>query len=80
MFGSLFVVCHLSKPFSAVHSIVIVRAGYIRLLLKLPLKFRNVLQHAEAGVVAPLLVKKISKETSPELEVLICSKTKRNKN
>ena len=37
----------LSKHFSAVHSIVIVWAGYIRLLFKLPFKFRNVLQHTE---------------------------------
>ena len=41
-------------------------------------KFRNVLQHTEAGVEAPLLVITISKKKSPELEVLLCFKTKRN--
>ena len=37
-------VWHLSKHFSAVHSIVIVWVGYIRLLFKRPLKFRNELE------------------------------------
>ena len=37
-------VWHLSKHFSAVHSIVIVWEGYIRLLFKRPLKFRNELE------------------------------------
>ena len=61
-------VCRLSfsKHFSAVHSIVIVSAGYIRLLFKLSFKFRNVLQRTEAGVEAPLLVIKISKRTFPQ--------------
>ena len=61
-------VCRLSfsKHFSAVHSIVIVSAGYIRLLFKLSFKFRNVLQRTEAGVEAPLLVIKISKKTFPQ--------------
>ena len=40
-------------------------------LFKLPFKFRNVLQHIEAGVEAPLLVIKISNKTSPELEVFL---------
>ena len=35
----------LSKHLSAVHSVVIVSAGDIRLLFKLQLKFRNVLKH-----------------------------------
>ena len=48
MFGGLFVVCRLSKHFSAVHSVVIVCAGDIRLLFKLPLKFRNVLKHTDS--------------------------------
>ena len=60
----LFVVCHLSKHFSAVHSIVIVWAGYIRLLFKLPLKFRNVLQYTKSR--SSFLVIKISKKTSPQ--------------
>ena len=46
--GRLFVVCHLSKHFSAVHSVVIVFAGDIRLLFKLLLMFRNVLKHNES--------------------------------
>ena len=40
-------VCRLSKHFSAVHSVVIVCVGDIRLLFKLLLKFRNVLKHTE---------------------------------
>ena len=78
VFGGLYVVCHLSKNFSAVHSMVIVWAGYIRLLFKLPFKFRNVLQHIEAGVEAPLLVIKISKKTSPELEVFLNETKQKN--
>ena len=38
----------LSTHFSAVHSVVIVCAGNIRLLFKLLLKFRNVLNHTES--------------------------------
>ena len=49
MFERLFVVRRLSKYFSAGHSVVIVCAGDIRLLFKLPLKFRNVLKHTESG-------------------------------
>jgi len=37
----------LSTHFSAVHSVVIVCAGDIRLLFKFLLKFRNVLKHSE---------------------------------
>ena len=48
MFGGLFVVCPLSKHFSAVYSVVIVCAGDIRLLFKILLKFRNVLKHTES--------------------------------
>ena len=61
MLRPLFVVCHLSKRpkhFSALHSVVIVFAGVIRLLFKLLLKFRNVLKHSESRG-------KISKKTSP---------------
>ena len=43
MLGSLFVVCRFSKHFSAVHSVVIVRTGDVRLLFKLLLQLRNVL-------------------------------------
>ena len=43
VFGGLFVVSRLSKHFSAVHSVVIVCAGDIRLLFQLLLEFRNVL-------------------------------------
>ena len=41
-------VCRLSKHFSAVHSVDIFCAGDILLLLKLLLKFRNVLKHTES--------------------------------
>jgi len=50
VFGRLFdLICtRLFTHFSAVHSVVIVCAGDIRLLLKLLLKFRNVLKHTES--------------------------------
>ena len=54
----------LSKHFSVVHSVVIVCAGNIRLVFKVLLKFRNVLNIPRAK--APLLVIKISKTTSPQ--------------
>ena len=47
---------HLPTDFSAVHSVVIVCAGDIRLLFKLPIKLRNI-PRAEG----PLLVIKILK-------------------
>ena len=77
MFGGLFVVCHLSKHFSAVHSIVIVWAGYIRLLFKLPLKFRNVLQHTESRSTVACN-QNIKEDIFTELEVLLCFEMKRN--
>ena len=64
MFGGLFVVCHLSKHLSAVHSIVIVWPRNFRLLFKLPLKFR--MNYNIPRVEAPLLVIKISKTTSSQ--------------
>ena len=64
-----FVICHLSKHLSAVHSIVIiVLAGYIRLLFKLPLNFRDVLQHTESR-----------SSYACNQNTLLCFKTKRTK-
>ena len=77
MFGGLFVVCHLSKHFSAVRSIVVVWAGYIRLLFKLPLKFRDVLQHTESRS-SFASNQNIKEDIFTELEVLLCFKSKRN--
>ena len=57
-------VCRLSKYFSSVHSDVIVCAGDIRLLFKLLLQFRNVLNIPRAE--APLLAVKISNMTSQQ--------------
>ena len=50
----------LPTHFSAVHSVVIVYAGDIRLLFKFLIKFRNL-----PRAVGPLLVIKISKKTFP---------------
>ena len=72
-----FVVCHLSIQFSAVHSTVIVWAGYIRLLFKLPLKFRNVLQHTESRS-SFACNQNIKQDIFTELKVLLSFKTKRN--
>ena len=47
MLGRLFVVCHLSKHFSALHS-VIACAGDICLLFKLLLELRNLLKYTES--------------------------------
>ena len=58
-------VCFLFTPlptnFSAVHSVVIVCAGDIRLLFKLLIKIRNIPRDE-----GPLLVIKISKKTSEQ--------------
>ena len=70
-------VIELSKYFSAVHSIVIVSAEYILLLFKLPLKFRNVLQHTESRS-SFACNQNIKGDNFPELEALLCFKTKRN--
>ena len=51
----------LPTNFSAVHSVVIVCAGNIRLLFKLLIKFRNI--PSDEG---PLLVIKISRKTSEQ--------------
>ena len=77
MFGGLFVVCRLSKHFSAVHSILTVWVGYIRLLFKLPLKFRNVLEHTQSEP-AFACNQNIKEGISIALEILLCFKTKRN--
>ena len=70
-------VCRLSKHFSAVHSVVIVCAGDIRLLIKLLFKFRNVLKHIESG--SSLACDQNIKEDIPiALEVFLCFETKRN--
>ena len=42
----------LSKHFSAVHLVLIVSAGDIRLLFKLLLKFRNVVKHTEPRLLS----------------------------
>jgi len=66
----------LSKHFSAVHSVVIVCAGDIRLLFKLLLKFRNVLKHTDSQ--SSLACNKNIKEDIPTaLEVFLCFETKR---
>ena len=65
-----FVVCRLSKYFSAVHSV-------IRILFKLLLKFRNVLKHTESR--SSLACNQNIKEDIPKvLEVFLCFETKRN--
>ena len=61
MFGRLFAFTRLPTNFSAVHSVVIVCAGDIRLLFKLLIKFRNIPRDE-----GPLLVIKISKKTSEQ--------------
>ena len=61
MFGRLFAFTRLPTNFSAAHSVVIVCAGDIRLLLKLIIKFRNIPRDE-----GPLLVIKISKKTSEQ--------------
>ena len=67
----------LSKHCSAVHSVVIACAGYIRLLFKLPLKFRNVFEHTE--IRSSFACNQNSKEDIfTALEVFICFETKRN--
>ena len=65
VFGGLFVACHLSKHFSAVHSIVIIWAGYIRLFWGWSGSSFACNQN-------------IKEDISIALEVLLCFKTKRN--
>ena len=75
MFGGLF--SHFSKHFSAFHSIVIVWAGYIRLLFKLPLKFRNVLQHTESRS-SFACNQNFKEDIFTKLEALLCFEAKGN--
>ena len=71
------IVCRLSKHFSAVHSVVIVCAGDIRLLFKLLLKFRNVLKHTESR--SSLTCNQNIKEDIPTaLEIFPWFETKRH--
>ena len=85
LFGCLacvgaFVVCHLFKRpkyFSALHSVVIVCAGDIRLLFKLLFKFGNVLKHTKSrGSLA--CNQNIKENISAALEVFLCFEIKRN--
>ena len=77
MFGGLFVVFRLSKHFSAFHSVIIVCAGDIRLLIKLLFKFRNVLKHTESrGSLA--CDQNIKEDIPTALEGSFCFETKRN--
>ena len=76
MFERLFA---LHSFVSVIHSVVIVHgAGDIRLLFKLLLKFRNVLNIP--GDEVPLLIIKISKtdDIPTAMEVFLCFETKRN--
>ena len=66
LFGCLACVWTFVCHFSAVHSIVIVWAGYIRLLFKLPLKFRNELEPTYREPKLLLLPIKIPKKKSPQ--------------
>ena len=59
-------VCHLSKHFSAVHSIAIVWAGYIRLLFKFQLKFSNELEPTYREPKFLLVPIKIPKKKYPQ--------------
>ena len=70
--GCLFVSFRLSKHFSAVHSVVIVCPGDIRLLFKLLLKFRNVLKHTESRNSFAC-----NQNINGALEVFLCFGTKR---
>ena len=54
-------------------------AGYIRLLFKLPLKFRNVLQNTESRS-SFAYNQNIKEDIFTKLEVSLCFKTKRNIN
>jgi len=67
----------LSTHFSAVHSVVIVCAGDVRLLFKLLLKFQNVLKHTESR--SSFACNQNMKEDIPTaVEVFLCFETKRN--
>ena len=67
----------LSKHFSAVHSVFIVCARYIRPLFKLLLKFRSVLKHTESW--RSLACNQNIKEDIPTvLDVFFCFETIRN--
>ena len=66
----------LSKHLSAVHSVVILCAGDIRLLLKLQFKFRNVLKHTKSRS-SLACNKDIKEEILTALKVFLCFETKR---
>ena len=68
----------LSRHFSAVHSVVLVCAGYIHIPWQTPLKFRNVFELTESrGSFA--CNQTINVHISTVLEVLICFETKRKR-
>ena len=69
----------LSRHCSAVHSVVTFCAGYIRLLFKLPLKFRNVLEHTESRR-SLACNQNIKEDISTAFAVLVGFETKQNIN
>ena len=73
----LFVVCRLSKHFSAVYSVVIACAGDISLLFELLLKFWNVLKHTENGSVLACN-QNTQEDIATALQIFICFEAKRN--
>ena len=77
MLGRLFVVCRLATHFSAFHSVVIACEGDIRLLFKLLLKFRNVLQHTESGN-SLACNQNIQEDIPTALQIFLCFEAKRN--
>jgi len=72
-----FVLSRLSAHFSAVHSVVIVCVGDIRLVFKLLLKFQNILKHTESRS-SFACNQNIKGYISTALEVFLCFETKRN--
>ena len=68
----------LSKHLSAVHSVVIVCTGDIRLLFKLQLKFRDVLKHTKSRS-SLACNKNITDEILTTLKVFLYFNTKRTK-
>ena len=70
-------VCRLSKHFFAVHSVVIVCIGDVRLLFKLLLKFRNVLKNTESQS-SLTCNQNIQEDIPTALEFSLFFETKRN--
>ena len=75
-FACFALVClNIALPF--IQLPVIACEGYIRLLIKLPLKFRNVFEHTEIRS-SFACNQNIKEDISTALEVFICFETKRN--